>query len=176
MLIVNLQRRQLIIDLDVNGNPRTPEPYRFDPGSVFYTNQALDFSLVRVSPRASTHAGDRWGSLALRRTVSYHARQHLNIIQHPRGRRKECALQENRVTHIHQNTVRYTTDTEQGSSGSPVFNNAWDLVALHHSGGDRRGTVWINNEGIRVDQIVAELRRHFSSTSGGAAVLQELGI
>ena len=27
----------------------------------------------------------------------------------------------------------YSTDTEAGSSGSPVFNDQWEVVALHHS-------------------------------------------
>jgi V8-like Glu-specific endopeptidase len=31
--------------------------------------------------------------------------------------------------------VQYTTDTLPGSSGSPVFNDNWEVVALHHAGG-----------------------------------------
>ena len=49
--------------------------------------------------------------------------------------------------------IRYTADTEGGSSGSPVFNNQWNLVALHHagwSGSDGSAT----NEGIRIASIV----------------------
>ena len=30
--------------------------------------------------------------------------------------------------------VRYRTNTEPGSSGSPCFDQNWSLVALHHSG------------------------------------------
>lgn len=29
--------------------------------------------------------------------------------------------------------ARYRADTEGGSSGSPVLNNEWNLVALHHA-------------------------------------------
>jgi V8-like Glu-specific endopeptidase len=30
--------------------------------------------------------------------------------------------------------LRYTTNTQPGSSGSPVFDFEWNLVALHHLG------------------------------------------
>ena len=59
---------------------------------------------------------------------------------------------------------------------SPVFNNLWEIVALHHAGGDRdaQGT-WLNNEGIRIDAVVDDLRDHFSDI-GRQDVLDELRI
>jgi V8-like Glu-specific endopeptidase len=102
--------------------------------------------------------------------------QHVNIIQHPRGRRKEVSLQKNTITNVYQNRIRYTTDTEPGSSGSIVCNNAWDLIAIHHAGGLNQNGVWINNEGMRIDKIVANLKSHFSSSPVGNKILKELGI
>jgi endonuclease G len=123
------------------------------------------------------HAGAKWGFIPLRPTVAYAAGQRLNVLQHPSGRRKEVALQANTVSHIFANHVRYTTDTEPGSSGSPVLNNAWDLVALHHAAGSQDGAGnWVDNEGVRVDRIVADLRSHLSGSPAGQAVLSELGI
>jgi endonuclease/exonuclease/phosphatase family metal-dependent hydrolase len=54
--------------------------------------------------------------------------------------------------------LRYRTDTEPGSSGSPVFNNDWQLVALHHAGYREDGGTAVN-EGIRISAIVAHLMR-----------------
>lgn len=54
------------------------------------------------------------------------------IIQHPNGLPKKVALAHNLVRHVDDDVVQYWTDTEPGSSGSPVFNEAWDVVALHH--------------------------------------------
>ncbi len=135
------------------------------------------------------YPGDEWGFINLPdpNDVVYlepephdpWSEQHINIIQHPRGRRKEVVLQRNVLTHIYENAVRYTTDTEGGSSGSPVFNNTWDLLALHHAGGDyvEAERIWINNEGMRIDSIVNDLRTHFGSLGdAGAAILEELGI
>jgi endonuclease G len=117
--------------------------------------------------------GNKYGFIRLPSSTAYAVGQHLNIIQHPAGRRKEVALQDNTITGVFPNVLRYTTDTEGGSSGSPVFNNAWDLVSLHHAGGDFVNGQWLNNEGIRIDRIVADLRAHFGA---GHAVLTELGI
>ena len=70
---------------------------------------------------------------------------YLNIIQHPRGRPKDRSNQVVDITNI---DVFYTTDTEPGSSGSAVFNDNWELVAIHkgwshsakHEGYANRGT------------------------------------
>jgi len=57
----------------------------------------------------------------------------VTIIQHPRGRPKEIALRDNRVVRADSVVVQYSCDTEPGSSGSPVFNNQWKPVAIHHA-------------------------------------------
>lgn len=219
----------------IDGTPETPEWYDLDPDDVFYTNAALDYTLVRVKCRrtflnsaaialanANLNApntevagdendlvgftpfpggqpdipavsipkdwrdrvrwpitfcqkpGARWGHLTLpRNRVLLRNGMHVNVIQHPRGRRKEIGVQQNQIDEIFGNVVRYTTDTEPGSSGSPVFNNGWDLLAIHHAGGRRVRNVWKNNQGIRIDRIVTDLRRQIPA---GDPVLTELGI
>jgi endonuclease G len=121
--------------------------------------------------------GRIWGFLRLGPTA-YAPDDHLNIVQHPRGRRKEVALQQNRLTEIFTDFVHYTTDTEPGSSGSPVFDNQWDLMALHHAAGDFDSSshTWIDNEGIRIDRIINDLNASLSGTPAGDAILDELGI
>jgi endonuclease G len=159
------------------------------PGEELYYEQMYEESPALTAPalnpipslrpwpfRRCIYAGTKWGSLSLRSAISVAKDQHLNIVQHPRGRRKEVALQDNRITKIFTNVVHYTTDTEPGSSGSPVFSNAWDLIALHHAAGEKQNGQWISNEGIRVDKIVADLRSHFGGSPSGNAVLTELGI
>ncbi len=116
--------------------------------------------------------GSTWGHLRLPAgPLAYATGQFLNVIGHPSGRRKEVALQENTITGVFTSVIRYTTDTEPGSSGSPVFTNGWDIVALHHAGGDQANGVWLNNEGMRVDRIVTDLRANVP-----AAIRTELGI
>lgn len=57
--------------------------------------------------------------------------------------------------------LHYRAPTEKGSSGSPVFNaSAWQVVALHHAGGQSmrrlngRMEEWPANEGIWIASIV----------------------
>lgn len=100
----------------------------------------------------------------------------MNVIQHPSGRRKEVSLQDNRITEIFTERIRYTADTEPGSSGSPVFNNGWDLFAIHHAAGDSVGGQWVSNEGMRMDKIAQDLRARYGGTATGQQILAELGI
>jgi endonuclease G len=148
-----------------------------EPGSGDFAEPTAIGRIGRIPWNWYVSAGAKWGFIPLQGTVNYAPGQRLNVLQHPRGRRKEVALQSNTVTNIFNNHVRYSTDTEPGSSGSPVLNNSWDLVALHHAAGsqDSSGN-WQDNQGVRVDKIVADLRSSLSGSTSGQAVLTELGI
>jgi Trypsin-like peptidase domain/Effector-associated domain 1 len=78
----------------------------------------------------------------------------LLIAQHPDGSPMKLALDTQSVIGINENgtRVRYATNTEHGSSGSPCFNMDWSLVALHHMG----DPAWKQpkyNEGIPMGRI-----------------------
>jgi V8-like Glu-specific endopeptidase len=55
----------------------------------------------------------------------------LNIIQHPGGNPKMLGIRNNLAHRIDDFEVSYFTDTEGGSSGSPVCNDKWQVIALH---------------------------------------------
>ena len=115
-------------------------------------------------------AGSKYGFLQLRPAITYPVGMRLNIVQHPQGRKKEVVVQQNKLNDVHTNVIHYFSDTDYGSSGSPVFDNRWELMALHHA----RKLAESANEGIRIDKIVADLRNQFQSSNPG--VLSELGI
>ena len=79
----------------------------------------------------------------------------LFIVQHPSGAPLKLALDTQAVIGLNGNgtRVRYRTNTQPGSSGSPCFNSQWELVALHHSGIVRF------NEGIPLRHIAALLKQ-----------------
>lgn len=60
----------------------------------------------------------------------------LFILQHPQGGPLKLGFDTESIIGVNENgtTVRYRTNTECGSSGSPCFDINWKLVALHHSG------------------------------------------
>lgn len=88
----------------------------------------------------------------------------VNIIQHPSGNSKKVALRNNHIFDTPYPKVRYFTDTETGSSGSPVFDDNWRVIALHRasslvSGVSYQGqkTAWVN-EGIQIKAILNHLQ------------------
>lgn len=92
------------------------------------------------------------------------AEDRVAIIQHPNGMAKQVAMHNNLVTFANDTRVQYLTDTLPGSSGAPVFDVKWNVVALHHGGGDLAlpGTKQLvyRNQGTaiaRVRQRMAEL-------------------
>lgn len=129
-------------------------PASLQPDTFFVTSEELDFTIVSCDTSALPDSIDAVSIPKLKYLVT--RKERVNIVQHPQGRRKEIALHDNTVTYVYDKAIRYTTDTEGGSSGSPVFNNEWQLCALHHAG-------WKNedgsatNEGIRISAIVEHL-------------------
>jgi endonuclease G len=128
----------------------------FDPGRIF--------QIFGYNP------GSKYGYLPLKPSVSYPIGLRLNVVQHPQGRKKEVVVQQNELRDVHTNVIHYFSDTDYGSSGSPVFDNTWNLMALHHA----RAPAESANEGVRIDRIVADLRSEFQSSN--PAILTELGI
>lgn len=133
---------------------------RLAPDEWFRTSVADDWSAVRVdgNPQAT------WGVLQLA-PASVKAGDRVNIIQHPGGLQKRVSIYSNVVAFVGGDRVQYLTDTEPGSSGSPVFDKEWNVVALHHSGGwlSEPGAAdparqFYRNEGILIDAVIAGLR------------------
>jgi len=83
----------------------------------------------------------------------------LFIVQHPKGQPLKLALDTNAVLDMNPNQTRviYRTNTEPGSSGSPCFDQNWNLVALHHSGDPQMMPTW--NEGIPFTAIMTLLKQ-----------------
>jgi V8-like Glu-specific endopeptidase len=81
----------------------------------------------------------------------------VTIIQHPRGDYKKIVVSSNRVINMSDNFIYYEADTEQGSSGSPVFNQAWQLVGLHRAYIAENNVV-VGYEGVRTCKIAKDLR------------------
>ncbi|BAY26500.1 hypothetical protein NIES2100_63160 [Calothrix sp. NIES-2100] len=93
------------------------------------------------------------------------------IIQHPKGKQKKVVLHDNDVIDfgLYRKFLRYRADTDYGSSGSPVFNARWKLVALHHAAipnnKDNNQTQIIAQQGIRTCRIVEDLKQKSFSNS-----------
>ena len=149
---------QFNYQLTAAGRNAPVEEFRLAPDTFFRTSKDDDWSAVRVAGDAVA----KWGALPLAKT-SVKVGDHVNIIQHPGGGPKQMSLIANVVAFVGGGRVQYLTDTLPGSSGSPVFDKEWNIVALHHSGGwltEPNATskrTYYRNEGIAIDRIIAGL-------------------
>ncbi|HEX8452099.1 MAG TPA: trypsin-like peptidase domain-containing protein [Longimicrobium sp.] len=142
--------------LTVRGNAAPVERLRLDPTRAFATSAQDDWTIVGLE-RVPADAKP----LELR-TVEIKVGDFVSIIQHPAGGYKQIGMFHNTVAYVGEGRVQYLTDTLPGSSGSPVFNEHWQMVALHHSGGFIRepGTKasYYRNEGIHINRVIDGLR------------------
>jgi endonuclease G len=143
---------------DLDHAPCAAEYFRLNPDAFFETSRDLDFTLVAVEPlsRDGTSLSD-FGFLPLiPEPGKVLDGEYVSIIQHPSGAPKAVSVRENQVVGVAGNYLHYVTDTEPGSSGSPVFSDDWKVVALHHAGvkDPDDDTKYIANEGVRVSAIV----------------------
>ncbi len=173
-------------------------PAEFFLTSVTRDDLNLDYTIVAVEP-----VNSRGEELAERRCIPLVSTlgdvavlEWANIIQHPGGDPQQVALRDNKVVKSLDHFIHYEADTQPGSSGSPVFNDQWQLAALHHSGvpdeeqpgvyrlqnGQEWDTrlplpyeeelrmwskvKWLSNEGVRINSIIEDAR----SRLGGDAV------
>lgn len=184
-------------EMDIDNVTTRAAQYRLAPADFFVTDEHLDYTLVRVAPDPDgVAAGVRfcWNRL-IAEPGKIVIGEAMNIIGHPSGRLKEISIRDNRLDLQLDEFLHYASDTEPGNSGSPVFNDQWEIVALHHAGvpkkddtgrvlrkdgtqwraGDGDDAIdWVANEGTRVSVLLRDLRsRQFGPAQ--QALLDELG-
>jgi endonuclease G, mitochondrial len=184
--------------------------FRLLPSEFFLTSVTrddlnLDYTIVAVEPVNSQ--GEELAGRGFIPLVSplgeLTVLEWANIIQHPGGDPQQVALRDNKVVKSLEHFIHYEADTQPGSSGSPVFNDQWQLVALHHSGvpdevrpkvyrlrnGDEwdirqplryaeqlrlwSRVNWISNEGVRIDSIIADARPRLDDDTARYALFNE---
>jgi endonuclease G, mitochondrial len=170
--------------LDIAGNPAPSYRFAVQGKRFYYALQELDFSLVAVEPTSQDGrtALSTFGFHRLsRQAQKIRENESMTLIQHPGGERRQLAIRENRLVKITDSYLWYLSDTAQGSSGAPAFNDSFQVVALHHSGAAKRDeatgqyvlkdgrkvdslkdvpesqVVWVANEGIRISALCEHL-------------------
>ncbi|WP_328785416.1 serine protease [Streptomyces canus] len=119
-------------------------------------NRSTDWAVIRTRSPMPSEAP----RIELPRHTSIATGDRVYIIQHPSGGPKKVGLHSNVVRHVDGRVVQYWSHTEQGSSGAPVFDQQWNLVALHHRWirtGPLSGPPEYRNQGIRIERVREEL-------------------
>lgn len=120
--------------------------YRYAEGT-WRGNRPYDCAVLRLVQAPDAPPLDQWGALQLRIDGPDPMKgDYVPIIQHPSGGLKQISVTENRVLNVFDHRLQYSTDTLPGSSGSPVFDEHWDVIAVHHAGGNLRS----NGRGDRI--------------------------
>jgi endonuclease G len=166
-------------ELDAVDQPRKVTRYALDPTAFFATSPEpeLDFTLVAVGQRINGQAelADIGYCPLLSGDDKHMLGEWVNIIQHPDGDFKQLVIRENLLVNRMDVVLHYKADTLPGSSGSPVFNDQWEAIALHHYGEPYRqkGVKYDSNlnEGIRISSIVKGLAQGALPVSMGSREL-----
>jgi endonuclease G len=115
----------------------------------------LDYTVVGVQADDNLPPLTTWGHLTLNTTAVPVLYEHVSIIQHPNGGFKQIAMTGNQAVGVEGHYLRYSTDTMPGSSGSPVFNDSWQVVAIHHAAAPDGKS----NEGILMSYVQADMKK-----------------
>lgn len=188
-----------LYEYNTDGHPQSPIIFKFDTRH-FYSDELLDYCFVGVQPIDVTgnfHL-QNIGSLYLDKSLGKIGKENeerLNIIHHPLGDYKQLSIRENLFVDIDETKIYYHTDTAQGSSGSPVFNDQWQVVGLHHKSNAKMtpdgenyldkddkiipiidGTIditriiWLKNEGMRISVILKHLAETYPDNETLSAI------
>lgn len=176
---------QFLYELEIDSRETTGHIFKLEPDRLFHSDETLDMAIVAVAPLSLDGTPlTEFGKLPL---VSAEGKirkgQPVNIVQHPLAGRKQIVFRESTLIALPEDAdhvAHYTGDTQPGSSGSPVFSDRWEVVALHHSGVPEKDAAgefvtktgtpwnrdmdpegntlkWVANEGIRISRIMRHL-------------------
>ena len=110
----------------------------------------------------------KWGALVLA-PAKPEVGDNVNIIQHPGGGPKRVAIRNNLIYRANYPIVSYFTDTDGGSSGSPVCTDDWNVVAMHRAWKAvpnvqfQGKPVPCVNEGVQVAAILEDLKQNHNA-------------
>lgn len=156
-----------------DGSIKEVATFRLLPDLLFWTSPVvkadgkggLDATFVAIQGEPGRSFGV---NPLLRQSFAAGDQDKLNIIQHPNGRMKEVALRNNTLVFQNAQVVHYQSDTEPGSSGAPVYNDAWELLALHHASKDK------SNEGIKFSAIASVIEQDAQRGDASAKELMKV--
>lgn len=153
----------LVEDWCVDCLPHSKVDLEVDPKSKDPTDDELDFALIRLAEPIGEQPVGKGDASELRgwvempsQAIDYASTPVVAILQHPGGQPMKLALGMEQSIKLNAagNRIRHTVATIPGSSGSPVFDGDWTLIALHHAG-DPAAVLPTYNEGIPIAKILA---------------------
>lgn len=123
---------------DLAGQLSRAEGASLSPMDFYVSDPVLDYAVVAVQPTSGPDdAVTSRGFLRLiPETGKIRPGELATILHHPDGAPMQVALRNNKIRRAEPGEafIEYASDTGYGSSGAPVFNDSFQLVALHTGG------------------------------------------
>lgn len=123
----------------------------------------LDYALLRLADKAGEDMvnGLQRGSIQVKPgEVKFEKGKILLIGQHPEGNPLKLSFGVILKVNGNGTRVRYDANTDKGSSGSGVFGERLELVALHHAGDPDYSKLMAEfNQGIPIGKIIDRMQR-----------------
>ena len=168
----------------IDSSPISPIDLLVDPGDAQPDPSQLDYALLRLEQPIGSEPvkgeGERverdaeprgWVSMPAA-ALDVEPGSPIFIVQHPDKAPLSFTLDSSGLIGLNDNAtrVRYRTNTLGGSSGSPCFDQDWQLVALHHTGDPNFDPTLrpSYNEGIPIGLI----RQQVTARGFGATITQ----
>lgn len=168
----------VLFDYEFDADNRLKSAERFElTDELFITDKKLDFTFVSVAAIGSR--GSRIEDFGRLKLVPASGKalkgEPVSIIQHPGGLPKQIAIRDSTVVGRKDAFVYYYADTNSGSSGSPVVNDQWFPVALHHRSVPDyyKPCHYVANRGIRISEIHSRVERAAEAGSEMASSILE---
>ena len=153
-------------ELDKKLTPKNTTKFEFAPQDFFMSSEEedLDFSIIAIGKRVSgKNLLSDFGFCPLSKNKDpLSLDQEINIIQHPKREFKKIVLRNNRLVAKSDEVLHYYAPMISGSSGSPIFNDKFEPIALHHYASPSRIAYTKDGkpgpkriaEGIRISAII----------------------
>ena len=117
---------------------------------AFSPRSQLDYAILRFSEPVPARKPLRLAIRKKSKRIEQALGPRVNVLQHPDGRPMRLGFRNNYIVVGDDDILAYLTDTQFGSSGSPVLDDKWTVVALH------RGARGISREDIKILQTLVK--------------------
>jgi endonuclease G len=155
-------------ELDRCGCPKPVTKFSLAPYNFFISSSFndLDFAIVAIADRLSgTGKLSEFGYCPLAAIQNKDINGPSCIIHHPGGSFKRLTFLNKQVVARTEEVLHYYGATQSGSSGAPVFNTKFELIAIHHYATPSRAAFTEDgqlgprdaNEGIRAGAIISRI-------------------
>jgi len=145
-------------------------PTKCSGAQLLVSNKQLDYAVIQLAE--ASKVADRAALPIITQSPKLVRGTRMNLVQHSRGGALQYAIRNNFFVRLGDapQFIRYQTDTEPGASGSPVCNDTWQVVGLHHASTEvpreqvpqevidgQPVTVTVLNEAIAIHSVLNDL-------------------